>query len=153
MQRPCYIHNICTSPSKDPIAQRGSYSCDNTSINHPDRETWLCSLSFSPLCWKSKLYSLGIVCNIMMSVSKMKYFRFIHIQGLHIFASTLSDFRWSTREVLTADFSLHWLWCPQSLQVSDVAYSIVVSDIRGVPRSRHHHELWLSQICNWIERI
>jgi hypothetical protein len=41
---------------------------------------------------------------------KINIFYFFHIQGLHIFASTLSDFCRSIRAACTADFLFHWHW-------------------------------------------
>jgi hypothetical protein len=54
---------------------------------------------------KSKLCSLGIICNAMLFVFKTKIFLSFDMEGLYIDASILSHFDRSTGEPWTADFS------------------------------------------------
>jgi hypothetical protein len=83
-------------------------------------------------------------------------FDFFYIQGLRIFASTLSDFCRSIREVWTNDGSFPCLWFSSSLYISGIAYCIATSAIHFLPNPCHSVELWTFQMwlkgTSWIIR-
>jgi hypothetical protein len=78
---------------KHPIAQKRSYSCDMTLTYQADRETSHLIAQFLPVCDENQNYSQYR----LVYIPNRNCFIFFHIQGLHIFASGLSDFRGSAR--------------------------------------------------------
>jgi hypothetical protein len=61
---------------------------------------------FLSFCNEKHSYPPWELCaTLYCSYLRISVFDFFHIQGLHIFASTLSYFRWSARAAETADFS------------------------------------------------
>jgi hypothetical protein len=97
----------------------------------------------------------------MLLIFKEKDFDFFHIQGLHIVASTLSDFCWSIPEVRIADYSFSFPGLSEWLHQSGITYCIVTRAINFLPNSRHPVELrtfqiwlkWTSLIIREFEKV
>jgi hypothetical protein len=109
---PAETTNIWDFSSKHPIAQRRSYSCDNTSMCQANRDISHLLAKFLPSSYENRSYPprelFATPCCWCLEINA---FDFFHIQGLHIFASTLSDLdQWICMAWIT-DFSFNWLQC------------------------------------------
>jgi hypothetical protein len=91
--------------TKHPTAQRRSYFCDKTSTRWANRR--ILHLSWEK---KSQFSFQGIIYNNMLFMFQNKSFDFSDIQGLHIFASTLSDFHSWICMVWITNLSFNRLW-------------------------------------------
>jgi hypothetical protein len=99
----------------------------------PSRPTWTShnwSPNFSLSVMKIKIMLLGNYSkHRLVDIRNRNCFVFFHIQELHIFPSTLSDFRPSIRLIWIIDSSFPCIWRSHSLCIFDVSYCTVVIDI------------------------
>jgi hypothetical protein len=71
----------------------------------PIRTRSLFSASFARPVTKTEIMLLGNYLQDDVVYIENKYFPFFHIQGPHVFASTLSGFHWYIRTACAVDFS------------------------------------------------
>jgi hypothetical protein len=125
---------------------------------------WTCDLTFSPSGdvnphdvvhggLRSSHMSGEWFTTLCYLSSKIRIFDFFHVQGLNIFASTLSNFRWSFRGAWTADFSFLSLYYSQCPYRSYIKHFFVSIPIGSIPRSGHDRESWSPRIGDWNARI
>jgi hypothetical protein len=103
--------------------------------------------------WTSELCSLRIIDSTFLFGMNSKFFVSFHLQGLHIVASIMSDFRCWGHTAWKDRLSFCFLWYSHSPQIFEVPYFVIVIGVHFAPNHSHPVDYWTFQFGSWIRLI
>jgi hypothetical protein len=126
---PIQMRSFWNFSTKHPIAQRTGCSWNKSRRTKLIGTFRNSSPNYSVLRRKSNCPPWESFTTSCCRSSKINVCDFFHIQGLHIFASIVSDFYRSSCTAWFINFSFHWLWYSWRFHISNVPDGIADIDI------------------------